>query len=190
MHAVYPHGLFWSFVDIRRTAMQIFLALLKTNDDWVVFIARLVLGVILFAHGAQKLLGWFSGHGFANTVKAFTTHLGLPKPVAILVIFTEFLGGLGLIAGLLTRIAALGDLVVMVGAIATLYPNGLFMNWMGDKKGHGVEYHLLTIALALVVIFEGAGALSVDRAVFQHQFQNRSDNRPCRENIDGKPRGT
>jgi putative oxidoreductase len=154
--------------------MQILSALLRTNSDWVVFVARIVLGVILFAHGAQKLLGWYGGHGFVNTVKSFTTHLGLPKAAAILVIFTEFFAGLGLIVGFLSRVAALGDVAVMIGAIAVLYPNGLFMNWMGDKKGHGVEYHILVIALALVVIVEGGGALSIDRALYGHQAENRS----------------
>ena len=157
--------------------MPILHALLKTNGGWVVFVARLVLGVVLFAHGSRKLFGWFGGPGFANTVKSLTTHLKLPKAIAILVIFTEFLGGLGLITGFLARIAALGIVVVMVGAIATLYPNGLFMNWMGDQEGHGIEYHLLAIALALVVIVEGAGAFSVDRAVYGHHAGNLSESR-------------
>lgn len=156
--------------------MQTFLDLLKTNGSWLAFIARITLGVILFAHGAQKLLGWFGGQGFGNTVKALTTHLRLPKAIAILVIFIEFFGGLGLILGFLTRVAALGDVVVMLGAIGALYPNGLFMNWTGEKKGQGFEYHLLAIALALVIIVEGAGALSVDHALYEHQIENRSSN--------------
>lgn len=155
--------------------MDILLAVLKTNGDWVVAIARIVLGVVLFAHGAQKLLGWYGGPGFANTVQALTTYVKLPKPVAVLVIFTEFFGGLGLIVGCLSRFAAAGILCVMVGATATHYSNGLFMNWTGEKKGHGIEYHLLAIALALVVIVEGAGAFSVDRAIYDHQVDNRAD---------------
>jgi putative oxidoreductase len=148
------------------------LNLLRTNGDWAVAVARIVLGVILFAHGAQKLLGWYGGPGFADTVQALTTHVNLPRPVAVLVVFTEFFGGVGLILGFLSRLAALGVAVTMLGAIATVhYAHGLFMNWMGDKKGHGFEYHLLAIALALVVIVEGAGAFSLDRAIYEHQFR-------------------
>lgn len=149
--------------------------LFKTNSDWVLAVARIVLGVILFAHGAQKLLGWFGGPGFANTVQALTTYVKLPRPVAVLVICTEFFGGLGLILGLLSRLAALGILVTMLGAIVTVhYAYGLFMNWMGDKKGHGVEYHLLVIALSLVVIIKGAGAFSLDGAIYEHQLKQHA----------------
>ena len=146
-------------------------SLLRTNGDWVVAIARIVLGVIMFAHGAQKLLGWYGGPGFANTVQTLTTYAKLPKPVAVLVIFTEFFAGLGLIVGLLSRLAAAGVLVTMVGAIVTVnYAYGLFMNWMGDKKGNGFEYHLLAIALALVVMVQGAGPFSLDRAIYDHHI--------------------
>lgn len=147
------------------------LNLFMTNGDWVLAVVRIVLGVILFAHGAQKLLGWYGGPGFANTVQALTTHVRLPKVIAVLVILTEFLGGLGLIVGFLSRLAALAILITMLGAIATVhYAHGLFMNWMGDKKGHGFEYHLLAIALALIVIVKGAGAFSLDHAIYEHQF--------------------
>ena len=153
--------------------MQLLLNLVRTNGDWVVAIARLVLGVIMFAHGAQKLLGWYGGPGFANTVQTLRTYVKLPKPVAVLVIFTEFFAGQGLIVGLFSRLAAAGVLVTMVGAIVTVnYAYGLFMNWMGEKKGNGIEYHLLAIALALVVIFKGAGAFSLDRAMYEYQVDN------------------
>ena len=155
--------------------MELLLPLLRTNGDWVVAIARVVPGVIMFAHGAQKLLGWYDGPGFANTVQTLTSNVKLPKPVAVLVIFTEFFAGLGLIVGLFSRLAAAGVLVTMVGEIVTVnYAYGLFINWMGEKKGNGIEYHLLAIALALVVMFKGAGALSLDRAVYEHQADSQA----------------
>ena len=155
--------------------MEILLNLTRTNGDWVVTAVRLVLGIVLFAHGAQKLLGWYGGPGFGNTVQMLTTYVKLPTVLAVTVIWVEFLGGLGLILGLFSRLAGIGALVTMVGAIVTVhYRHGLFMNWAGDKKGHGFEYHLLAIALALVVIIRGAGALSLDRAFYKHQVDNRA----------------
>jgi len=89
-----------------------------------------------------------------------------PAPVAFLVICTEFFGGLGLIVGLLTRIAALGIGVEMIGAIFMVHlPNGFFMNWTGTQKGEGFEYHLLTIAIAAALLLRGAGAFSLDRSL-------------------------
>lgn len=139
--------------------------LLATSDDVTLTILRLVLGVVFFAHGAQKMLGWFGGYGFHGTM-GFFEHLGFPAPVAFLIICTEFFGGLGLIVGLLTRIPALGIGVEMIGAILMVHlPNGFFMNWFGNQKGEGFEYHLLVIAIAAVLLIRGAGAFSVDRAL-------------------------
>jgi putative oxidoreductase len=126
---------------------------------------RVVLGVVFFAHGAQKLLGWFGGYGFHGTMGMFE-HMGMPAPVALLIICTEFFGGLGLIVGLLTRIAALGIGAEMIGAIFLVHlPNGFFMNWAGTQKGEGFEYHLLTIATAAALLLRGSGAFSLDRTL-------------------------
>ena len=92
--------------------------------------------------------------------------MGMPAIVAVLVIITEFFGGLGLIVGLLTRIAALGVSGLMVGAIFTVHLHvGFFMNWYGTQKGEGYEYHLLAIAIAATLLLRGAGAFSADRAL-------------------------
>ena len=139
--------------------------LLGTSDDLGLTILRLVLGVVFFAHGAQKLLGWFGGYGFHGTM-GFFEHIGMPAPVAFLIICTEFFGGLGLIVGLLTRIPALGIGVEMIGAILIVHlPNGFFMNWYGSQKGEGFEYHLLAIAMAAVLLIRGGGKFSADRAL-------------------------
>jgi putative oxidoreductase len=140
-----------------------------TNADWVVGISRIVLGIIFFGHGAQKMLGWYGGPGFASSMRTFTEHLHLPSTLAFLVIAGELFSGIGLIVGLFSRIAALVIALTMVGAIATVHFRfGLFLNWFGTQGGHGIEYHLLAIALALVVVVKGAGALSVDRLVYEH----------------------
>ncbi|HUB02926.1 MAG TPA: DoxX family protein [Terriglobales bacterium] len=139
--------------------------LLATSDDVTLTILRIVLGVVFFAHGAQKMLGWFGGYGFHGTM-SFFEHLGFPAPVAFLIICTEFFGGLGLIVGLLTRIPALGIGVEMIGALLIVHlPNGFFMNWYGNQKGEGFEYHLLVIAIAAVLLIRGGGAFSADRAL-------------------------
>jgi putative oxidoreductase len=139
--------------------------LMSTSNDVTFTILRLVLGVVFFAHGGQKMLGWFGGYGFHGTM-GFFEHMGMPAPVAFLVICTEFFGGLGLIVGLLTRIAALGVGVEMIGAIFMVHlPNGFFMNWFGNQKGEGYEYHLLAIAVAAALLLRGAGAFSLDRAL-------------------------
>ena len=127
--------------------------------------ARLALGLVMFPHGAQKMLGWFGGNGFTATIGFFTGQ-GIPAPLAFLDIVAEFFGSLGLIVGLLGRVAAFGNFCVMVVAILAVHlPNGFFMNWSGQQAGEGFEYHLLAIALALVVMIGGSGAMSFDRAL-------------------------
>ena len=139
--------------------------LMSTSNDVALTMLRVVLGVVFFAHGAQKMLGWFGGFGFHGTVGAFT-HMGMPAPMAVLIICTEFFGGLGLIFGLLTRIASLGVAGLMVGAIFMVHlQNGFFMNWMGTQKGEGFEYHLLALAMAGMLLLRGAGAFSLDQTL-------------------------
>ena len=127
---------------------------------------RTVLGVVFFAHGAQKVLGWFGGNGFEGTMALFTQTLHIPAFLVALAILAEFLGGLGLILGLLTRVAAFGIVVDMAVAVLLVHaPNGFFMNWAGNQKGEGFEYHLLAIAMGLVLMIRGAGAWSLDRVL-------------------------
>jgi putative oxidoreductase len=138
--------------------------LTATDNDVATTILRLVLGVIFFAHGAQKLLGWFGGYGFTGTMGFFTGVMHIPAVFAFLAIAAEFLGGLGLIFGLFTRVAAFGVLCNMIVAIAMVHIRfGFWMNWTGTQKGEGFEYHLLLIAASVFLIIHGAGATSVDR---------------------------
>lgn len=135
-----------------------------TSDDFAITIIRLVMGGVFFAHGAQKMLGWFGGYGFSGTMGFFTHQMGIPEPFAFLAICAEFFGGLGLILGLLGRIAAFGIMCNMLVAVMMVHRhNGLFMNWAGNQKGEGFEYHLLALAMGLFILIRGSGALSVDR---------------------------
>jgi len=140
--------------------------LLATPNDGVLTLMRLVLGIVFFLHGSQKLLGWFGGFGFSGTMHFFTGMLHIPAPFAVLAICDEFLGGLGLIVGLLARIAAFGIATNMVVAVLMVHlANGPFMNWFGNQKGEGYEYHLLALALTIAIMIRGAGAFSVDGAL-------------------------
>jgi len=143
-----------------------FRKLVATGNDLTLTIVRLTMGIVFFAHGAQKMLGWFGGFGFKGTMGFFTQQMHIPAPFALLAIFAEFFGGIGLILGLLGRIAAFGITVNMCVAILMVHlPNGFFMNWYGNQKGEGFEYHLLAIAIGVVIMAKGSGALSVDRAL-------------------------
>jgi putative oxidoreductase len=140
--------------------------LISTDNDSATAVLRFVLGVIFFAHGAQKMLGWFGGYGFSGTMGFFTDVMHIPVLFAFLALTAEFFGGLGLILGFLTRIAALGIFFNMVVAIAMVhYRFGFFMNWTGAQKGEGFEYHLLVLAITAFLMIRGAGAVSIDRVL-------------------------
>ena len=141
-----------------------FRRLIATDNDVATTVLRLVLGVIFFAHGAQKMLGWFGGYGFTGTMGFFTGLLHIPAPFAFLAIAAEFFSSLGLIFGALTRVAAFGIFCNMLVAIAMVHHRfGFFMNWTGTQKGEGYEFHLLVLATTALLMIRGAGAASVDR---------------------------
>lgn len=140
-------------------------SLLHTNDDIGLFIARISLGIVILPHGLQKLLGLFGGPGFSGAVEFFVGS-GLPSTVAILIIIGESFGAVGLILGLLSRLAAFGITLIMLGAIFMVHiQNGFFMNWFGNQTGEGFEYHLLALGLSLAVLINGGGKWSVDRMI-------------------------
>lgn len=139
--------------------------LLRTELDYTLAWLRVVLAIVMFAHGAQKVLGWSGGQGYDATLSGFVT-MGIPEPLAIVAIATEFFGAIALAIGLLARVAALGIAIEMIVAVALVHlPYGFFMNWTGAQAGEGFEYHILLIAMAAPIVVRGAGALSVDYLV-------------------------
>lgn len=143
-----------------------FRALVATRNDWYLTVLRLAAGIMILPHGLQKTFGWFGGPGYAKMMGNFTQGAHIPAVFAFLAIMAEFLGGLGLILGFLTRIAAFGVFCNMV--VAIVFNNsrfGFFMNWGGRQKGEGIEFHLLAIAILLGVMLRGAGPISIDRAI-------------------------
>lgn len=141
--------------------------MLTTNlNNWTALVARIALGITIFPHGAQKLLGLFGGNGYAGTMGFLTTQAGLPYILALLVILIEFFGSLFLIFGFLTRFAAIGFTGLFLGVISTAtLQNGFFMNWNGTQKGEGIEYFILLFGLTIITLILGGGKASVDAAI-------------------------
>lgn len=133
------------------------------DDDAVATLIRVTLGIVMFPHGAQKMIGWFGGYGFTGTMGFFTESMGIPWIFAFAAIATEFFGSIALITGFLSRLSALGIGSVMVVAILTSHiGNGFFMNWTGAQAGEGFEYHLLVLAMSIAIIIKGGGKWSLD----------------------------
>jgi Predicted membrane protein len=143
-----------------------FLALVRTDSSTTATVARIALGATMLPHGLQKTVGWFGGYGFTNTMHWFTDSMNIPWIFGFAAIVAESLGALALLAGFATRIAALGVGAVFLTAVATIhYQFGFFMNWEGSQGGEGVEYFILGLALVTIVLIQGGGRLSVDRAL-------------------------
>lgn len=142
-------------------------SIVATRSAPAPLVARVVLGLVMFPHGAQHALGWFGGYGFHGTLGWMTGTLGFPAPLAALAIVVELLAPFALVLGLGGRLAGLGIVGLMLGAASTHVGNGFFMNWFGAMKPgvEGYEYHLIAMALAAVVVLEGSGAFSVDRVI-------------------------
>ena len=127
--------------------------------DVALLLARVIVGVIFMAHGAQKLFGAFGGPGLSAVV-------GMMGPLGYLVSIGEFFGGLGLVVGFLSRFSAASIIVIMLGAIGMVHGKvGFFMNWMGNQAGEGFEYHLLAIAVLLVILIAGPGRYAIGRSL-------------------------
>lgn len=152
--------------DLTQPVETLFRRLVATTGSATPTIARLALGVVMLPHALQKAFGWFGGYGFSGTYQGFTQRMHIPGPVALLAIVTEIVATFALIFGVGSRLAAAGIILVMLGAMFAIHaPYGFFMNWSGEQAGEGFEYHLLAIALGLVVLSAGGGALSLDRVL-------------------------
>lgn len=137
-------------------------AVVATSDSFVATLLRLALGIMILPHGLQKTIGWFGGYGFKGTMGYLTGTVGAPWIFALLAILAESVGGLMLITGFGTRVAALGIGGVMLVAATQHWSNGFFMNWFGNQKGEGIEFHLLALAIVASLLMQGGGKLSVD----------------------------
>jgi putative oxidoreductase len=142
--------------------------IVQTNSDTSTLILRVLLGIVFLPHGLQKVFGMFGGYGYTGTMGFFTGTLGIPALFAFLAIAAELLGSLGLITGLFTRVAALGiGVMISVAALMLHVQNGFFMNWFGNQKGEGFEYHILVAAIAAALMVKGGGKWSLDRLLIR-----------------------
>lgn len=135
----------------------------KSDASMALLFIRLALGIVVFAHGAQKVLGWFGGAGFDKTIEIFTGQLSYPRWIVVLLMFIEFCGSIGLLLGLLTRLSALGIALAMtVCAYQNHLHHGFFMNWLGQQAGEGIEYHILVLGICVALMAQGGGGLALD----------------------------
>lgn len=135
-------------------------------DSWSLLIVRLALGITIFPHGAQKVLGWFGGHGLEATLGAFTS-MGMPLILAIMVVLAEFAGAIGVILGAGTRFMAFSLFITFSGAmfLGGHVDHGFFMNWYGTQAGEGIEYFIMVLGIAAALMVSGGGKCSVDALI-------------------------
>ncbi|AXY43074.1 DoxX family protein [Halomonas sp. JS92-SW72] len=140
---------------------QLVKSLFDTAGGYGALALRIPVGLILAAHGAQKLFGWFGGHGLAGTAQ-WMESIGLAPGLlmALLAGGAEFFGGLALMLGLLTRPAALVSAFTMLVAIFSVHiSHGLFI------ANGGYEFALALLAATVALTLQGAGRLSLDGLV-------------------------
>lgn len=129
---------------------------------------RIPLGLIFMAHGSQKLLGVFGGQGLTTTFRTFEEKMGIPPIFTLLAIIAEFGGGFGILSGFLTRISAAGISAVMLVAIYKVHwAHGFFLNSNISGHGHGIEYNIALLGMALYLMIAGGGKWCLDRLVFR-----------------------
>jgi len=140
-----------------------------TTDSLAILLLRLPLGTIFLAHGSQKLLGLFGGHGLTATLRNFEAHLGIPPILTLLAILAEFGGGIGILCGFLTRLSAAGIAATMAVAIYKVHMvNGFFMNVScAPGRGHGIEFNVALLGMALALVVSGGGQWAIDRFIFK-----------------------
>ena len=139
------------------------------TDLFAPLMIRIPLGLIFMAHGSQKLLGMFGGHGLTGTFKIFEDKMGIPPIFTLLAIVAEFGGGFGIITGFMTRLSATGISVVMLVAIYKVHwAHGFFLNMnCVAGRGHGIEFNMALLGMALYLMVSGGGRWCLDRLVFK-----------------------
>ena len=140
------------------------LSIFSTTDDLTITMLRIILGIIMFPHGAQKVLGWFGGDGIKGTMHHMRA-VCVPDIISWLTIIGQFFGSIALLLGFCTRIAGGGIFIIMTGAMIINAPNGWLMNWTGQKKGEGIEYFILLLAINIFIIIKGSGPFAFDYLV-------------------------
>lgn len=148
----------------RKSETGSLVKLFRGSSQQADLILRIALGTVFFAHGSQKLFGWFGGHGWSATIAFFTKAMQISEPLAGLIVLGEFFGGMAIILGLLTRPAALGLAIIMAGAALKVHlPNGFFLDLKGAADG--IEYTFVLFLLSLYLAVKGSGTISLDKVI-------------------------
>lgn len=147
-----------STLDVEKGGdSSVTLTMMPITLDHAIALLRVVVGLLFMGHGAQKLFGWFGGHGLSATANWFDSlAMPMPRGLTVFVGLCELFGGLLFALGLLTPLAALAISAVMLGAIAHRWPNGLWV------IHNGFEYDLVLLAIAAAVGLAGPGAYALD----------------------------
>lgn len=144
------------------------------TTSWLPLVMRIILGAAFFAHGAQKVLGWYGGGGLQATVAQFAQGPGIPYVLGYVAAYTEFIGGIFLILGFATRIASIGIFIEMIVAIWLVhFPKGYFLN--SPFGGMGFEYNLALVGLAFAITLTGPGLISLDYQLFEAAHHHRHE---------------
>ena len=139
--------------------------LIQTDPDYTLLFIRVIAGIIIFPYGMQKLLGWFEDFGGGVGIRETLVQMHkkrIPAVIAWLIILGQSLGSIALMLGFLGRIAAGANMIIFIGALFTHAADGWTMNWMGKKKGEGIEYFIMLLSLLLIILIRGSGPLSID----------------------------
>lgn len=142
----------------------------ELSNAFAPLLIRVPLGLVFLAHGSQKLFGLFGGNGLTATFRVFEEKMGIPPIFTLLAIIAEFCGALGVLTGFLTRLSAAGIASVMVIAIYKVHwVNGFFINtYCLPGKGHGIEFTLALLGMALYLMVAGGGKWCIDRLIFRN----------------------
>ena len=141
----------------------------KTNNDWTGLVLRLIMAIVMIPHAIQHTVGGLGGYGYTGVMGYFTQSLHIPWLIAFSVIAIEVVTPVLLISGLASRICSALLIILMIGIIFSSHVQfGFFINFLGNQKGEGYEYHLLYIGLALATFINGSGKFSVDQRIVNY----------------------
>lgn len=130
------------------------------HSSIIALLPRIILALVFFFHGSQKMFGWFDGPGLEKTVVMMSEGLQITPLFGYLATFTEFFGAIFLILGFLTRISAAGLAITMAVAIITVHPDAFLL------QNNGMEYALTLLVMSVISFLLGSGKVSLDALLF------------------------
>jgi len=136
--------------------------ILETTPSFSFVFLRLGLAVTFFAHSTQQIFGWFDGRGLTAMLANWKEKYGIPTPIGVIGMFTEFFGSFAMLLGFLTRPFALGLAIFMTVAIQKAHWEHGFFLARRPGEGSGIEYCLALFLITMALLIDRRGALSID----------------------------